>query len=67
LDVDRMLALGPIVVEWAERIKEILPEDNLWIQLRYTGVGHRSMILTTDNKRYQRLLENLRRKLYGVF
>lgn len=67
LDFDRMLALGPIVVEWAERIREILPDDHLWIRLGYTGVEHRSMLLTTENKRYQKVVEKLRRKLYGVF
>lgn len=67
LDFDRMLAQGPIVVEWAERIRAVLPADHLWISLDYTGVEHRAMLLTTSGQRYQKIIEDLRRKLYGDF
>jgi tRNA threonylcarbamoyladenosine biosynthesis protein TsaE len=67
LDFDRMLAQGPIVIEWAERIKAIIPEIHLWINLDYTGMEHRSMLLQAHGKRYENLVENLRSKLYGDF
>ena len=67
LDFDRMLAQGPLVIEWAERIREILPENHLWICLDYTGIEHRAMMLTPSGKRYQNMVESLRRKLYGDF
>lgn len=67
LDFDRMLVLGPIVIEWADRIREVLPEKYLWITMQHTGVEHRSMYVTSENKRYQKVVENLQRKLYGVF
>ncbi|MFN2304939.1 MAG: tRNA (adenosine(37)-N6)-threonylcarbamoyltransferase complex ATPase subunit type 1 TsaE [Anaerolineales bacterium] len=67
LDFDRMLAQGPIVVEWAERIRAILPADHLWINLEYTGLEHRAMMLTPNGKHYQNIIEDLRRKLYGDF
>jgi tRNA threonylcarbamoyladenosine biosynthesis protein TsaE len=67
LDFDRMLSLGPIVVEWADRIGAVIPQERLWIKLGYTGVEHRSMMLNPQGKRYQDMVENLRRKLYGDF
>jgi tRNA threonylcarbamoyladenosine biosynthesis protein TsaE len=67
LDFDRMLNRGPVVIEWAERIREVLPEDLLWIRLDYTGIGHRAMMLNPKGKRFETLVESVRRKLYGDF
>jgi tRNA threonylcarbamoyladenosine biosynthesis protein TsaE len=67
LDFDRMMSQGPIVIEWAERIKEVLPEIHLWINLDYTGMEHRSMMLQPHGQRYENLVENLRHTLYGDF
>jgi tRNA threonylcarbamoyladenosine biosynthesis protein TsaE len=67
LDFDRMLSRGPVVIEWAERIREVLPEDLLWIRLDYTGIGHRAMMLNPKGKRFETLVESVRRKLYGDF
>ena len=67
LDFDRMLAQGPVVIEWAERIREVLPRELLRIRLDYTGIGHRAMMLNPEGKHFVALVENLRRKLYGDF
>ncbi len=67
LDFDRMLSQGPVVIEWVERISEVLPQEYLKIRLDYTGVGHRAMMLNPNGKRFQTMVENLRRKLYGDF
>lgn len=67
LDFDRMLSQGPIVIEWAERIKPVLPPEHLWINLDHTGVENRAMMLSPQGIRYERMVETLRRKLYGDF
>lgn len=67
LDFDRMLAQGPIVIEWAERIKGVLPEDYLWIHLKYASMEHRTMLLTPKGQRYQGMVEKISRKIYGDF
>lgn len=67
LDFDRMLTQGAIVIEWAERIKGVLPEDHLWIALEYTSVEHRAMLLTPNGEHYQRIVEGLRMKTYGDY
>ncbi len=67
LDFDRMLSQGSIVIEWAERIKAALPKSYLWIRLVYTAMEHRNMMLSPEGKRYEVMVENLRRKIYGDF
>ncbi len=67
LDFDRMLELGPIVIEWPERIAAVLPPDHLWIRLRDTGVEHRAMLLTPKGQRYLDMVAALRKQLYGDF
>ena len=62
-----VLAQGPVVIEWAERIREVLPEELLWIRLDYTGMGHRAMMLNPKGKHFETMVENVRRKLYGAF
>jgi tRNA threonylcarbamoyladenosine biosynthesis protein TsaE len=67
LDLDRMLAQGPMVIEWADRIKSALPDEHLWIRLSYSALEQRIMLLVSQGERYEFLVENLRRKIYGVF
>jgi tRNA threonylcarbamoyladenosine biosynthesis protein TsaE len=67
LDFDRMISQGPVLIEWPERIHEILPEEHLWIILKYTAVEHRSMLLTPKGERFQVIIDKLRRKIYGDF
>ncbi len=67
LDLDRMLLQGPLVIEWAERIKDVLPAQSLWIRLSFSAVEHRTMLLAPQGARYEQIVEQLRRKIYGVF
>lgn len=67
LDFDRMLSQGAIVIEWAERIKKIIPQDHLWIQLAFRALEQRTMLLTGNGERFESMMMELRRKIYGVF
>jgi tRNA threonylcarbamoyladenosine biosynthesis protein TsaE len=67
LDFDRMLVQGPILIEWPERIQAALPDEYLWVHLKYTGVGHRAMMFEPNGRRYIKIVDKLRRKLYGDF
>lgn len=50
---------GVNLVEWADRITELWPDDHLRIELRY-GVGESDRVLTfTGSDRYAELLEDL--------
>lgn len=67
LDMDRMMSQGPLVIEWADRLQTLLPDDHLWISLEYNGVENRAMMLNPKGKRFETMVEGLRRKLYGVY
>lgn len=65
LDLDEMLAQGSLLVEWPERIQEILPDDRIWISLEYVSEEHRQLLLKAAGERYDALLAALRQDLFG--
>ena len=65
LDLALMQEKGPLLVEWAERIRKVLPEDHLWVSLRWMADEHRAALFTAQGGRYQVLLADLRRQMYG--
>lgn len=66
LDIDNLLAQGPLVVEWPERIEPVLPGERLWVKLEYVAEEHREMRFTTRGEHYERMLAALRQAVYGV-
>ncbi len=66
LDIDNLLEGGPLVVEWAERIRSALPSEHLNIQLRYIDEQQRDLLISAHGKRYEDLLAAFRRTVYGV-
>jgi tRNA threonylcarbamoyladenosine biosynthesis protein TsaE len=66
LDLDAMLETGPMVVEWAERIQEALPQENLQVNLRWMDEDQRDLIFIAHGDRYQKLLALVRRQVFGV-
>ena len=66
LDIHALLERGPMVVEWADRIREALPTENLWVNLRWIDQGQRDLMLTAQGARYRSLLADLRKQVYGV-
>jgi tRNA threonylcarbamoyladenosine biosynthesis protein TsaE len=65
LDLDAMLANGSMVIEWAERIKPILPEECMWIKLKDISENQRDLIFTARGKSYRKILDIFRLRLYG--
>jgi tRNA threonylcarbamoyladenosine biosynthesis protein TsaE len=54
------------VIEWAERVIELLPADRLWITLRYVDNTKRALQLEAHGTRCASLLERLRREAFGL-
>ncbi len=65
LDVTNMLESGPLVVEWAERIRAVLPVDHLQVTMTYVDDNCRDLILSANGQRYERLLADIRKLIYG--
>jgi tRNA threonylcarbamoyladenosine biosynthesis protein TsaE len=56
---------GICVIEWAERVRELLPEERLWITLHYIGDTKRALLFKPQGKRYEELLQRFRAKAFG--
>jgi tRNA threonylcarbamoyladenosine biosynthesis protein TsaE len=65
LDLDALLASGPLVVEWAPRIQGALPEDNLSLKLEWVEEEHRRMRFTANGEYYEDLLEKFQKNMVG--
>ncbi|MDD2753299.1 MAG: tRNA (adenosine(37)-N6)-threonylcarbamoyltransferase complex ATPase subunit type 1 TsaE [Candidatus Portnoybacteria bacterium] len=37
-----------VVIEWAERVKDILPEDTIWLEFEHGGEDIRKILMTND-------------------
>jgi tRNA threonylcarbamoyladenosine biosynthesis protein TsaE len=66
LDLETMLNIGPLVVEWPERMAGILPGERLWIKLDYSDDDRRQLTFLPTGKRYEHLLEEFRQSSFGM-
>lgn len=60
LDLDYFFTRGPLLIEWAERIKEALPDENLWISMSWQGEQQRRLVISPNGKRHKMLLDQLK-------
>lgn len=65
LDLEAMLAQGALLIEWPERIQELLPDECLWIRFEHVDEEEREMKLTATGKRYDNLIQVVRQAAYG--
>src|SRR5512136_2947875 len=48
LDIDSLLDSGPLVIEWADRIKEALPLERLWVTLQWVDDNQRDLVFSAQ-------------------
>ena len=65
LDLEAMLAQGPLLIEWPERMERLIPRERLWVQLESMNEDEREMKFKSKGQRYDELLEIVRRAAYG--
>ena len=51
---------GVTVIEWAERARELVPAQRLWISLAYLDYTKRSLLFEASSKHYAGILAALR-------
>jgi tRNA threonylcarbamoyladenosine biosynthesis protein TsaE len=56
---------GPVLVEWPDRVAEVLPTNRLWVILRWADESRRSLHLTAAGPRYEKLLKQFRKAAFG--
>lgn len=66
LDMDSMLEDGALIIEWAEKIQDILPQARLWLEIKWVDEHQRDFLITAHGSRYLNLLAEFRRQLFGV-
>ena len=59
LDLEELLANGPLVVEWAPRIQKTLPDENLSIQMAWADEEYRDMKFKANGEYYENMLTTL--------
>jgi len=65
LDLDTMLAEGTLIIEWPERLGDLIPSENFWINLDHLADEHRQMKFHARGERYDQLLSNIRQSMVG--
>jgi tRNA threonylcarbamoyladenosine biosynthesis protein TsaE len=64
LDLDALQADGPLVIEWAQKIIDSLPEDHLLLKMEWIQEEHRRMKFIAKGERYETLLSSLQENIY---
>jgi tRNA threonylcarbamoyladenosine biosynthesis protein TsaE len=57
---------GVCVVEWADRIRAVLPGERLWITLRHLDESKRGVVIKAEGRRYDKMLEVFKELAFGV-
>lgn len=65
LDLESYLQNGPLLVEWAERIQDALPDERLEVHFTWIDDEQRDLVFTAWGEHYEALLLTLRRHIYG--
>ena len=55
---------GICVIEWAERVTELLPTERLWVTLRYLSETDREVVLEAVGQHYEDLLASISHEAY---
>ena len=50
---------GVCLIEWADKVKDCLPAEHLWIELAITGPESRRFVIRAHGAVYERLLHSL--------
>ncbi len=66
LDLDSMLAQGSLLVEWPERMENLIPRDRMWLNFEYLDDEQRQMRIHSRGPRSDVLLTELRQSVFGA-
>ena len=63
---DYLYGDGVCLIEWAERVVEILPPDRLWITFHYLDDTKRRITMQSAGDRYRKLLDDFKRVAFRM-
>lgn len=56
---------GPVLIEWPERVAEVLSPNRIWISLRWVDDLRRGLHIEASGIRYERMLSKFRQSAFG--
>jgi tRNA threonylcarbamoyladenosine biosynthesis protein TsaE len=56
---------GPLLIEWPDRVRSILPPNGLWVRLRWVDDSRRALQLDAHGARSEALLRAFRKAAFG--
>ena len=56
---------GICAIEWADRVRDIIPPDRLWISLRHLSQTKRNLLMEPIGERYEVLIQQFRELAFG--
>jgi tRNA threonylcarbamoyladenosine biosynthesis protein TsaE len=62
---ERLEGDSPLMIEWPERIADILPERRLWVRLTWVEDSRRDVRVEAAGPRYERMLREFRQVAFG--
>ncbi|MFN2223832.1 MAG: tRNA (adenosine(37)-N6)-threonylcarbamoyltransferase complex ATPase subunit type 1 TsaE [Candidatus Promineifilaceae bacterium] len=57
---------GAVMIEWPERIVTLLPEERLWVAMRYVSETRRGLRITAHGRRPAAILKQFKQNAFGV-
>ncbi|MBA4420019.1 MAG: tRNA (adenosine(37)-N6)-threonylcarbamoyltransferase complex ATPase subunit type 1 TsaE [Anaerolinea sp.] len=65
LDLEPLMENGPVVIEWPERIAEVLPNERLWVSMRWLADEQRGLLFKGTGKKYLDMIHKMKKFGYG--
>ena len=65
LDLEAMFSIGAVIIEWAERIVDVLPSQLLWVNMKWLADEQRNLVFNPIGKRYETLVNVLKQQAFG--
>jgi tRNA threonylcarbamoyladenosine biosynthesis protein TsaE len=66
IDLDSMLAEGPVILEWPEQFGGMLPAERLWVKMEYVAEEQRQLRVQASGAHYDEMLADLRAAFFGA-
>jgi tRNA threonylcarbamoyladenosine biosynthesis protein TsaE len=66
LDLEAMLAQGPLLIEWPERMESLIPREHLRLEFETLEEEQRQMRFKSKGKRPDAVLDELRQSIFGT-
>lgn len=57
---------GVCVIEWADRARDIIPPERLWITFSHLDTHQRGILMEPSGKRYIQLIEAFKESAFGL-